>query len=571
MEIRNKERIVAEIARLMGDDAAKALEYKRSNQRMDAMMECLRKAMEKSSMGLYNGKPYYYNGRIYQEISWEDFGDIVYRCLRARNLPDGDYTRLEAAKKLCRTAVCSKELKLNKNIIVFRNCVYDLEHKQMRRFSKELVQVCEVDYDYDPNQLYSNAWEIFLDEVLPNRTMQKVLQEYLGAIFIDRRQAKIEHILILHGPGQNGKGVVFETIFGILGKDNISNVPLGELISGNDKKKNIATINGKKLNYCTEIGAFAIDKGADTLKQLISGEPVQGREIYGNNFTAYDIPLFIANCNTLPRLRDSSHGMARRLIILPFERIITEEKMNTQLSQQLKSEYSAIFNWIMEGRDRFIKQGYKFTKEPELQRIVEDYRIEDDSVLKFMKEHKLARTFEDLAQTEPIKWIESSRLYKKYSVWCRQTGIEPENVTVFGRTLASAGYRKNRTASGNMIGYYGSETFNMHIRRREIRNENERRDSCKTELGKKAVPITDPDTGVKIIYGYEGLSRNIGLSIYEIQAAVRKGVIKDYRKENENDSKFNLTEIMENITEISQSLRTYQKLLLRRGEEEWEI
>ena len=82
-------------------------------------------------------------------------------------------------------------------------------------------------------------------------------------------------MLVLRGSGSNGKSVVFETIMGILGRENVSNFGIGALITGNERKKNIAFINGKRLNYCSEIQALEFGKDSDTLKSLISGEPTE--------------------------------------------------------------------------------------------------------------------------------------------------------------------------------------------------------------------------------------------------------------------------------------------------------
>ena len=62
------------------------------------------------------------------------------------------------------------------------------------------------------------------------------------------------------------------------------------------EKKNIAFINGKRLNYCSEIQALEFGKDSDTLKSLISGEPTEARPIYGDNFTAYNIPFVDGKC-----------------------------------------------------------------------------------------------------------------------------------------------------------------------------------------------------------------------------------------------------------------------------------
>ena len=39
-------------------------------------------------------------------------------------------------------------------------------------------------------------------------------------------------------------------------------------------------------------------------------------------------------------------------------------------SRDLEAEYPAIFNWILEGRDRFIANGYKLTDSKELENVM---------------------------------------------------------------------------------------------------------------------------------------------------------------------------------------------------------
>lgn len=58
-------------------------------------------------------------------------------------------------------------------------------------------------------------------------------------------------------------------------------------------KQNIASINGKRLNYCSEMQTKEFGANADALKALISGEPFEVRLVYINNFTARNIPLLM--------------------------------------------------------------------------------------------------------------------------------------------------------------------------------------------------------------------------------------------------------------------------------------
>ena len=366
-------------------------------------------------------------------------------------------------------------------------------------------------YDYKPEE-HVFLWRMFLDEVLPDKNMQKVLQEFLGSIFVDRRVAKMETMLVLRGSGSNGKSVVFETIMGILGRENVSNFGIGALITGNERKKNIAFINGKRLNYCSEIQALEFGKDSDTLKSLISGEPTEARPIYGDNFTAYNIPLLMANANQMPYLKDWSYGMRRRICIIPFEVEIPKARQKKELSRDLEAEYPAIFNWILEGRDRFIANGYKLTDSKELENVMDEYQSESSTVMKFMYQMNYLCRYEEIADIEP-KWMSSAILYRKYCKWCRDNNAKEENVTVFGRILSEAGYRKKRTPNGQVYGLYGTAlTEKLYYEKRE-----DLRGNYKQRIAK---PVYQD--GKRYAYTHEGLAACLSLSIYQVQRLFRE-------------------------------------------------
>ena len=63
------------------------------------------------------------------------------------------------------------------------------------------------------------------------------------------------------------------------------------------------------------------------------------------------------------------------------------------------------------------------------------------TVMKFMYQMNYLCRYEEIADIEP-KWMSSAILYRKYCKWCRDNNAKEENVTVFGRILSEAGYRK---------------------------------------------------------------------------------------------------------------------------------
>ena len=325
--------------------------------------------------------------------------------------------------------------------------------------SKEFVQVTKLEYDYNP-EATTFMWYQFLNEVLPDKTRQMVLQMFLGAVFIDRSLAKIESMLILLGSGSNGKSVVFETVMGVLGRDNVCNFGLGALIGGNDRKMNIASMNGKRLNYCSEIQLKEFGAGSDSLKAIISGEPIEARRMYGSNFTARNIPLLMANANQLPYLKDMSHGMARRLCVLSFDVEIPKDKQNRSLARDLRDEYPAIFNWIMEGRKQFVANNYKLPVLHDLEDAVEDYKSEYSTPLKFMMDMGWKRQADPNLTDIAPRWMSLSSLYERYLRWCTSNHVDDVLTKVaFSRTLRTAGWRHKNSTYGVEFGCYGKVTL----------------------------------------------------------------------------------------------------------------
>lgn len=533
-------KLLNEVFGLMrGEKLDLALKEPKTSARVDAVQDLMRQAIISSSISKFNGTPYFFGGRIYEEMAWDDFGNLVYDLMRKCNMPNGDYSRIEGILKVCKRVVSGKALKPDNAIVIFNNCVFDMNTRKSYKFDRKWVQTTCVPYDYNPND-HVFLWKQFIDEVLPDSGMQKVLQEFLGSIFVDRRVAKMETMLVLRGSGSNGKSVVFETILGILGRENVSNFGIGALISGGEKKKNIAFINGKRLNYCSEIQALEIGKDSDALKSIISGEPTEARPLYGDNFTAYNIPLLMANANQMPYLKDWSYGMRRRICIIPFDIEIPKARQRKELARDLEKEYPAIFNWILEGRDRFISNGYKLTDSAVLEKVMDEYQSESNTVMRFMYQMKYLCRYEDVVDAEP-KWISSSSLYRKYAKWCKENDIQEENVTSFGRILSVAGYRKKRTPNGQFYGIYGKVIVNMMKYNRE-------REEIKSYRKRISTPVYRD--GKRCAQTVSGLALCLSISEYTIRRLIREGHLDGMYVKEDRTTYFDLDAIEKKIKQM---------------------
>jgi putative DNA primase/helicase len=481
------ELLLRELYGLMeGHSLSEVLERMEGLAKVDAVQDLFREALKESSLGMFNGVPYCFAGKIYEAISWSDFGNLVYDIMKLCKVPFGFYGKVTSLTRICRSVVESKVLKVNNSLMVFNNCVYDTETGQTHGFDRKWVQVTKVNYDYVPDDR-AFIWLQFLEQVLPDKELQELLQEFLGSIFIDRQKAKIETLMILYGNGSNGKSVVYETITGILGKENVTNFPLTALMCGEERKKNIAYINGKRLNYCSEINTLAFGKDSDVIKGLISGEPVEARVNYGNNFTARNIPLMMANTNKLPKLIDDSWGMRRRLCIVPFYVEIPKESQRITLADDLRAEYSGVFNWIMEGRRKFIEGEYKLPYSVVADRVLQEYSSQGNTATRFMFENGYMRKYSDANDVEPA-WIKRHTLYLQYKRWCfnhKEVIMEEKE---FYDVLTSTGYELRRKSDGLYFGVFGALAVKQLHNRNVIKEAAERR-QIEEECEKKLLEI----------------------------------------------------------------------------------
>ena len=517
------ESICVELVSLCSKEDIEGLHsLERKDVRGDMLTTMLRDAVGRSSLGMYNGCVYCFTGRIYEPLSNDEFGEMVYAVMRALGVRMGDYGKIESIIRVLRRKVGSRQLRVTTDVMVFRNCMLRIDTGEVMPFSRDYVQLSCVDYDYDADAV-GTIWDQFLKEVLPDGSSRAILQEFIGALFIDRHKVRIEQMMILKGSGSNGKSVVFDTLMGILGHNNVTNFGLDELVgSGTERKRNVATMNGKRLNYASETRRFTIDGGSGSLKALISGEPMEARAMYGENFVARDIPLIMINTNHMPELRDWSYGMRRRIMLLPFDVEIPRWKQNPELPEWLKKEYPYIFNWAMAGRARFISNGYKFTNSDAIDELIDDYHAESSTMLMFLRTQGFNRDRGVVLDMPPV-WVPFGQLYNDYAEWCTAHDEYIETKRKASRVLNEAGYGRKRLAASLYIALFGEAA--MRYKTTQMRYARARREmneiASKRGLQKKTMrEVRDLVEGVmldnkwrRVAAGFAELKEYLGYDV----------------------------------------------------------
>lgn len=416
----------------------------------------MRDAVRKTTICRFSNRLHIFNGKYYQRIEKDMFYYILEDIMREIGINASYWSKIDQS---CLSETNGKVIqKIPNNLVCFKNGVVDfdmIDKKDfgVKPFSPKYPVLYQLPYEFNP-KAKCPMWDNFLENVLPDEKSRQCLQEFWGTIFVDREKSKIELVLWLLGEGANGKGVIFETIKGILGRDNLSNFDLKDLVGGSNREKNIAAINGKLLNYCSDSSKSAIDNS--TFKALVSGEPTPAREIYGSPFTAYNIPLMMFNTNKLPSSNDNSFSYKRRFLIIPFNITITEDKQDKNLATKLASEYSGILNWILEGRKRIIYNNFKFTKSQGTLDVTDEYMEASDTVARWILACDWAAKPKDTE--EPFNLISSFDFYNEYVRWCSAMKVIQQDIKSFGKqfitSLRDIGFTTERKSEGTCVRVY---------------------------------------------------------------------------------------------------------------------
>jgi len=446
------------------DNKAEFEKYKKLNKRLNSYklsknhylvlcIEQLLKIAKANNWGLCkkNGFIYLYNGSYWNEVNKESFQSFLgnvslkmgvekFKC-KIHTFKD------ELFKQFMADAYLPTPKTNKKNVLInLENGTFEITptKRELRAFNRNDFLTHQLPFEYEP-KAKAPQFKKYLDEVLPDQNKQRIFAEYCGYIFIKPSVLKLEKMLILYGTGANGKSVFFEIINALLGSQNISNYSLQSLTNDNGYFR--AKIANKLVNYASEINGKL---ETDIFKQMASGEPIEARLPYGEPFILNEYAKLIFNCNDLPKDVEHTNAFFRRFLIIGFDVTIPEDKQDKQLANKIiDNELSGVFNWILSGLERVLKQK-KFSKCEAVENARNDYEKQSDSVKMFVDEFN----YKNSTDYTTIK-----DLYFQYKTFCIEDGFRNVNKSNFMKRLRHYKIVIERKSIGN-VAYISTDRNN---------------------------------------------------------------------------------------------------------------
>jgi len=266
---------------------------------------------------------------------------------------------------------------------------------------------------YEPAARF-DLWERFLDDVTAgDGEFRDFLQRAAGYSLTG--SVREEVLFFVHGPGGSGKSTFLEALKATFGdyarvadfESFIQRATAGAV------RNDIAELAGRRF-----VVSIEVDEGRrlaeGLVKLLTGGDTVRARFLYQE---AFEFPptfkLWLA-ANHAPRVKDDDSALWRRILRVPFDRVVPKERRDPTLKARLRDARTsgpAILSWAVEGALRWQESGLSVPAAVE--QATEAYRAEMDPLREFV---------EDRCILHESEWVAASNLRSEYERWASETG-----------------------------------------------------------------------------------------------------------------------------------------------------
>jgi len=311
------------------------------------------------------------------------------------------------------------------------NGVYDFDESKLIPFTPELFFTSKLAVAYDQNATCP-AIEKFFAEVCP--TSATTLFELAGAAI--RRDNLLQKAWIFDGRGNNDKSTFLNLLTALVGKDNVSAVPLQKL-EGN--RFAAAELKDKYLNVVADLSDADL-KTSGLFKAITGGDMLQAERKGQHPFRFFPFVKLVYSCNALPDATDDSNAYFRRWVLADFNEDFTGRENPTILnSLTTSSELSGLLNKGLAAAAEALRRG-KFTGQLDVATTRELYTLKANSAKAF-----LSRCIEsDLDAATP-----KSLVWTAYLSFCKEHRLVAKTETAFWKIIKADFSDGKRTIGGN--------------------------------------------------------------------------------------------------------------------------
>ena len=299
------------------------------------------------------------------------------------------------------------------------NGILDLVTLELKPHDKSLYITKLAPTAYNPKAKCPTFLQTLNYAFNKNKDMVAFLKRSLG--YSISGSLNEQSFFICYGPsGANGKSTILEAVHQVLGEGVYAKTSSAEAITSSGKtgqsgtsQSSLAALRKIRFASVNEFSAAAsLDE--ELLKRLTGGDSVEARYMYKEVFVYKPCFKIWIRANNEPNIKDVGEAFWRRLIEIPFNGQIPEDKRigPTEIRRAMDKEAEGILNWLVEGFQDWYKGGLQ---KPELVKAaVLQYRKDADVFAQFMGDSIVLKT---------DAFVSRKTLYLAFRQWCEEQGI----------------------------------------------------------------------------------------------------------------------------------------------------
>jgi len=246
-----------------------------------------------------------------------------------------------------------------------------------------------------------------------------------------------EVLFFAHGPAATGKSTVLEALKATLG-DYAATADFETFLARRGEagtRSDIARLAGARLVIGTEVDdGKRLAEGL--LKQVTGGDTVTARFMYQDYFEYRpQFKLWLA-ANHRPRVNAQDEAMWRRIVQIPFTRVVPPEQRDPGLKRKLTTDAtarSAILAWAVRGCLAW--QTHGLAVPAAVRSYTAEYRAENDPIADWLTA---------CGRVTHGRITAASALRASYEAWAEANGERPVSAKALGDALSHLGCTRSK-------------------------------------------------------------------------------------------------------------------------------
>lgn len=368
------------------------------------------------------GELYKWNGRYWEEFHADNLRPVALKML---GVESKQAWVMDAVFQILALSIIQHGRSLNDKLdyICVKNGMLNITTGILEDHNPDFYATYELAVTFNPNSKDTcSRFLQYLDETIKTPEVIAQVQEFFGYCFL--RRVPFAKCLLLLGPGSDGKSTMLKLLREMIGPENCAAVSFAEM----EDQFLRSSLYQKTVNISTEVGSKAVE--SPYFKAITAGDPINAAFKHKNTFTFVPYCKQIFAANKMPRVRDNSDGLFRRILPILFKTQFKEGDPGTDpfLDEKLLKEKSEIFHWALAGLNRLLKNK-KFTWCEETEELLMEYKRLNNPVICFCQ---------DVCQVDTEAQAKKEDLFIVYERYCRKNGYRTYSRENFFRELYAA-------------------------------------------------------------------------------------------------------------------------------------